>query len=167
MTPPESDVDTPDQAAETPAAEEKPKLSLDVKVDTKSACERHVTVSISREDVERYFKESFAELMPKAEVPGFRAGRAPRKLVETRFREQIADQVKGKLLMDSMTQVSEDHEFSAISEPDFDYEAIEIPKEGPLTFEFDLEVRPEFDLPEGKGLSINRANHEFSEDEVN
>ena len=59
--------------------------------------------------------------MPKAELPGFRPGRAPRKLVESRFKEHVADQVKGKLLMDSLTQMSDDQEFTAISEPDFDY----------------------------------------------
>ena len=49
--------------------------------------------------------------------------------------------------MDSMQQVTEQSDFSAISEPDFDYNAVSIPDSGPLTFEFDIEVRPEFDLP--------------------
>ena len=72
------------------------------------------------------------------------------------------DQVKGSLLMDSMTQISEEHDFSAISEPDFDFDAIEIPDEGPLTFEFDLEVRPEFDMPKWKGLKLERLTREFT-----
>lgn len=168
MTSTDTEPNVESEATEPAAegAEPKPKLALEVKVDQKSACERHITVTIPRADVDRYFKESFTELMPKAEVPGFRAGRAPRKLVESRFREQISEQVKGKLLMDSMTQVSEEHDFSAISEPDFDYDAIKLPPDGPLTFEFDLEVRPEFDLPEWKGLTIDRPTHEFSQGEV-
>ncbi len=101
--------------------------------------------------------------MPTAAVPGFRAGRAPRKLVETRFRKDVGEQVKGTLLMDSMTQVTEDEEFSAISEPDFDFDAVEVPDEGPMTFEFDIEVRPEFDLPKWKGLKIERPVREFSD----
>ena len=56
------------------------------------------------------FDKEFSELMATADVPGFRAGRAPRKLVETRFRKDVADQVKGSLLMDSLTQVTEDAE---------------------------------------------------------
>ena len=48
--------------------------------------------------------------------------------------------------MDSLAQVNEDEKLSAISEPDFDLEAVELPDEGPMTFEFDIEVRPEFDL---------------------
>ena len=134
----------------------KKKLELDVKVDSPSACQRHVTVTISQDDVNRYFDEAISEMMPTATVPGFRPGRAPRKLVESRFRKDVFEQVKGSLLMDTMSQVSEELEFSAISEPDLDYGAVEVPDEGPMTFEFDIEVRPEFDLPKWKGLKLNK-----------
>ncbi len=155
-----------DTAAETTAAPEKVKLTLEVKIDKPSACERHVTVGVSREDVDRYLKEQFDEVAPKAELPGFRAGRAPRKLVEKSFRSQVTEQVKGKLLMDSLAQISDDHEFSAISEPDFDFDKVSIPDAGPLTFEFDIEVRPEFDLPQWKGLKIERLVREYNDADV-
>jgi trigger factor len=158
-----SDTDVPVGDAST---DEKPKLSLDVKVDDPSTCQRHVTVTISRTDIDRYFSDAFDEFQPKAEVPGFRPGRAPRKLVESRFRDQVADQVKGSLLMDSVTQVSEDQDFAAISEPNFDFEAIEMPDDGPLTFEFDIEVRPEFDVPDWKGIELERPVHEYTDLEV-
>jgi trigger factor len=145
---------------------EKPKLQMEIKVDKPSACERHVTVSIARDDVERYLKEAFDELVPKAEVPGFRAGRAPRKLVQSRFKEQIVDQVTGKLLMDSLSQMGDDQEFSAISEPDFDFDTIQMPDDGPMHFEFDIEVRPEFDLPEWKGMQLERPVEDYSEEKV-
>ena len=63
--------------------EDKPKekLELDVQVTNPSACERHVTVTIARGDIERYFDDAFGEMMPTAAVPGFRIGRAPRKVV--------------------------------------------------------------------------------------
>ena len=104
--------------------------------------------------------------MPTAAVPGFRPGRAPRKLVEHRFHKDVDEQVKGSLLMDSMTQVSEEQHFAAISEPDFDLDAVEIPGEGPMTFEFDIEVRPEFDLPEWKGLLVQRPVREFDDRDI-
>src|SRR6478736_5142075 len=146
--------------------EEKQRLGLDVKIDKPSACERHVTVTIAQDDVSRYLKEAFNELMPKAELPGFRPGRAPRKLVESRFKEHVADQVKGKLLMDSLTQLTDDHQFTAISEPDFDMKSVQFPDSGPMVFEFDIEVRPEFDLPVWKGLTLERPSHEYSDAEV-
>jgi len=154
------------EAAEAAGEEAAQRLSLDVKVDSRSTCERHISVTISRDDIERYFDKEFSELMPTAHVPGFRPGRAPRKLVEARFRKDIADKVKGELLMDSLAQVNEDEKLAAISEPDFDLEAVEIPEEGPLTFEFDIEVRPEFELPKWKGLAIEKPVREFSDADV-
>ena len=142
------------------------KLSLDVKVDAPSSCQRHVTVTVSREDIDRYFDVAIADMVPNAAVPGFRKGFAPKKLVEKRFRSEVKDQVKGTLLMDSMTQATDDQSFSAISEPDFNYSAIEIPDEGDLTFEFDIEVRPEFDLPKWKGLKLEKPTRSFEKEDI-
>jgi trigger factor len=156
------------QTSETAVAEEeKPEpLKLEVKVDNRSTCERHVTVTVAREDIDRYFDKEFSELMPKAHVPGFRPGHAPRKLVENRFRKDIADKVKGDVIMNALTQVNEEQKLSAISEPDFDFEAVELPDEGPLTFEFDLEVRPEFEMPQWRGLKIDKPVREFNNADV-
>jgi trigger factor len=146
--------------------EAKEKLDLDVQVTNPSACERHVAVTISRPDIDRYFDDAFGEMMPTAAVPGFRIGRAPRKVVEHRFRDEVSDQVKSALLLDSLEQISDEQRFTAISEPNFDLEAVEVPKEGPMTFEFTIEVRPEFDMPEWKGLKLNRPVREFTDADV-
>jgi trigger factor len=142
------------------------KLELDVQITNPSACERHVTVTISRADIDRYFDNSFGEMMPTAAVPGFRIGRAPRKVVEHRFRDEVSDQVKSALLLDSLEQISEEQRFTAISEPNFDLEAVEVPKDGPMTFEFTIEVRPEFELPKWKGLKLNRPVREFTDADI-
>ncbi len=152
--------------AEANAEKEMPPLSLQVEVQTRSTCERHVTVTIPREDIERYFDKEFSDLMPTASVPGFRPGRAPRKLVETRFRKDVAGKVKSELVMASLSQVDEQEKLSPISEPEFDFEAIEMPDEGPLCFEFDIEVRPEFELPKWKGLKIEKPVREFSQADI-
>jgi trigger factor len=145
---------------------DKQQLELDVQVSTPSACERHVTVTISRDDIERYFDDAFSEMMSTAAVPGFRIGRAPRKVVENRFRDDVAEQVKSALLLDALEQISEEQRFTAISEPDFDLEAVEVPKEGPMTFEFTIEVRPEFDLPKWRGLTLKRPVRDFTDADV-
>lgn len=151
---------------ESGAPEAPKRLNLTHKVDNLSACERHVTVVVPREDIDRYLKNAFDELRGKAEIPGFRPGRAPRKLVESRFRDRISDQVKGELLMDSMGQLSEDQVFTAIGEPDFDAATLKLPESGPFTFEFNIEVRPEFDLPKWQGLKLEKLVADFSEDDV-
>ncbi|MFV2066074.1 MAG: trigger factor [Pirellulales bacterium] len=155
-----------DDGLEPTGGDETQPLHLTVDIEPVSACERHVTVTIAREDIDRYCDEAFSEMMPSSTVPGFRPGRAPRKLVEHRYRKEVLEKVKNSLLIDSMGQVSEEQNLTAIGEPDFDLEAVDVPEEGPMTFEFDLEVRPEFDMPEWKGLTVQRPVREFSDSDV-
>jgi trigger factor len=147
-------------------AEEAQPLDLKVDVKSPSACERRVTVTISRADIDRYYDNAYGELMPTSAVPGFRIGRAPRKIVEHRYKDEVTNQVKSSLLMDSLGQISDEKTFTAISEPNFDLDAVEVPDEGPMTFEFTIEVRPEFDMPEWKGLKLKRLTREFTDQDV-
>jgi len=78
----------------------------------------------------------------------------------------VIDRVKGSLLMDSLSQITDDASFSAISEPDFDYESIELPEDGDFRFEFSVEVRPEFETPEIKGLELTRPVEELTDEDV-
>lgn len=141
-------------------------LQIDTKIEQTSTCERHVVVTVPQSEVARYREDVFAEVAPKAELPGFRAGKAPRKLVESRFKSQVDERVKNSLVMDSLQQVTDSGEFSAISEPDFDYEAVELPDEGDFRFEFTIEVRPEFETPQWQGLKLERPVCELTDEHV-
>jgi trigger factor len=141
-------------------------LKLEVAIDKVSACERRVRVTVPREDIDRYRDLALGDMMPAAMLPGFRPGRAPRRLVSSRFKAELSDQIRSKLLADAMTQVSEQEKLSPISEPDLDVNAVIMPDDGAMTFEFTIEVRPEFDLPDWKGLSIRRPSRTISDADV-
>lgn len=133
------------------------KLDLQVKIEKPSSCERHVVVTVPRAEIDRYFRQSYDEIAPKADLPGFRPGKVPRKLLESKFKKTVADQVKSSLVMDSLQQITDGGEFSAIAEPDMDYGAVKLPDIGDFTFEFKIEVRPEFNTPDWKGLSLTKS----------
>jgi len=153
-------------AAVAEAAEGQQPLNVEIEVSTVSTCQRRVKVTIPRDDIDRYHDEAVAELVPSAQLPGFRPGRAPRSLVGQRFKTELNDQIRSKLLNDAMQQVSEREKLAVISEPDLDVAAVVLPDEGPMTFEFSVEVRPEFELPKWKGLSIRRPSREITDDDV-
>jgi len=162
----ETDVDMALPGDDEESDDEQQSLDLNVSVEKRGACQRHLTVSVSRDDINRYFDKEFSELVEKAEVPGFRPGHTPRKLIETRFRKDVSERVKGTLLMDAIGQATDDEDLSVISEPDLDVDAVKLPDDGPMTFEFDVEVRPEFDVPQWKGLTVNKPVREFSASDV-
>ncbi|MBR2584543.1 MAG: trigger factor [Thermoguttaceae bacterium] len=137
-------------------------INMDVDIQEVSSCQRHIKVTIPREEVDKFFEQEFDELSEKAIVPGFRVGKAPRKIVEKRFKKDISDRVKQTMLLDSLAQISESKDFTPISEPDLDIMKIVLPKEGPFIYEYNIEVRPNFDLPNWKGLKIDKPVHEVS-----
>jgi len=155
-----------DPAVETPEEETVEPLKIELDVKEESACERHVTITVPEEEIARYFDKEFDELVPEAEIPGFRPGHAPRKLVEKRMRKDVAERVKSNIVVDAISQANEDADMTPISEPDFEYDSFELPEEGPMTFEFNVEVRPNFDLPDWKGLKLERPVRDFSDEDV-
>ena len=152
-------------AADNAGLEPKP-LTLDVAIENVSTCQRKVKVTIPRTDIDRAFEEAIGDLMPTALLPGFRPGRAPKRLVSSRFKTELGDQVRSKLLTDAMSQVTETEKLAPISEPELDVAAVILPDEGPMTFEFSIEVRPEFELPAWKGLAIKRPTRSISDADV-
>ncbi|MDR0869771.1 MAG: trigger factor [Planctomycetaceae bacterium] len=141
-------------------------LQLTTDIQKVSSCERRVKVTVPRPEIDRYFQKEFTDLEKTAYVPGFRSGKAPRSLVEKRFKKDASERVRYSLVFDALSQVNNSDELTPISEPDFDFNALTLPNDGPFVFEFNIEVRPEIDLPEWKGLKIEKKTREFSAEDV-
>src|SRR4051794_14111573 len=161
----EHDLETP-TGAEDETQTPPRKLDLDVQISDVGPCKKHLKIAIAHAEIERQFDESLGTMKREAAVPGFRPGRAPRQLVEKRFRKQVAEQVKSTLLMAALEQLDEDHKLNPITQPNLDIAAIELPDEGPMTFEMDVEVRPEFAIPAYKALTVKRPIKTIGEGDV-
>lgn len=161
---------TPDASESVEAAtatEEKPaKLHQAVEIQDVGPCKKHIKVSIERQDIDGRFADKFKELVSDANVSGFRPGKAPRKIIERRFRKEVGEQIKSEMLLASLEQLAEEHDIAPLSMPDINPNNIEMPENGPMVYEFSVEVRPQFDLPEYKGLKLRRPVHTFTEEEV-
>lgn len=151
---------------ELPAEAGPYRLNLEVDIQKVGPCKRHVKVRIPRQDIDFFQNDAIHELVNTAAVPGFRPGHVPRKLVEKRFKKEVGDQVKQKVLMQSLERLGDEHQLDAIAEPDFDVENLTLPDEGDFSYEFDVEVRPEFDLPDYATLELERPLHAVTESDV-
>ncbi|ODU00364.1 MAG: trigger factor [Planctomycetes bacterium SCN 63-9] len=147
-------------------AEPKRKLEIDVQIQDVGPCKKHLKVTIPREEIEKQFEDSLGSFQRDAQVPGFRPGKAPRQLVVKRFRKQVADQVKSSLLMSSLEQIGEEHNLNPITQPQLDIEAIELPDSGPMSFDMEVEVRPEFEVPDYTGIKAERPVKEITPADV-
>lgn len=154
-------------ASEETAVAEEHKLPEDkITVEDAGTLKKKVTVQVDRRKIDAKFNEMFGELGRTAQVPGFRIGHAPRRLIEKRFGKEVADDVRNAILGEAIGKALEDAEFKPLGEPDIKLDEIELPDSGDLTFDFEMEVAPEFDLPDYKGIEITRPVIEITEERI-
>lgn len=149
-------VETPEKD-ESEAKEESKKLRQQVEISDVGPCKKHIKVTVNREDIDARMGDHFTKLVKEANVTGFRPGKAPRKLIEKRYHSEVAKQVKAEVLYASLEQLGDDHDVAPLAPPEIDPDKIEIPEKGELMYEFDVEVRPDFDLPTYRGLKLKRV----------
>ncbi|HVT89793.1 MAG TPA: trigger factor [Tepidisphaeraceae bacterium] len=154
------------QAAVEEQQEEKA-FDYPIKIEDAGPATKKVTVEIPRDRIEQKIQEQFKELRQQAAIPGFRVGHAPQKLIEKRFSNDIKEQVKRTLVSESYEQAIEKNKLQVIGEPQFDNpDAIKLPDEGPLSYSFQVEVQPDFKLPDMSGLKVKKPKIQVNDENV-
>jgi trigger factor len=137
-----------------------------VTIEDAGPCKKKVIIEIPEETIKSATDKQYGELRKDALVPGFRKGRAPRRLLEKRFGKDTKEAIKLKLLAEASESAIKDNKLQTLGEPDVDYEKIEMPVEGPMKFDFEVEVRPELELPKLEGIPVSRTKLEVGDEQV-
>lgn len=173
QTTPEAAAEPTSETTSTPEApiaeggdEPKKKLKQTVEIKDVGPCKKHIKVSVDRADVDDSIEKKYKELVGESWIPGFRPGKAPRQVVVRKFKKDVNDRVKGELLLASLEQLADDFDVAPLSPPDLKTDNLEIPDKGDFIYEFNVEVRPHFELPEYKGLKLKKPVRDFTEADV-
>ncbi len=137
-----------------------------VVVEDAGPCKKKVTIEVPEETIKDMADEQYRELRREAVLPGFRKGRAPRRLLEKRFGKETSESVKLKLLAEASEAAIKGKELDVLTDPDIDYEHIDLPETGPMKFDFEVEVRPEFELPALEGIGVTRPKLEVTDEQI-
>ncbi|MBK7404149.1 MAG: trigger factor [Phycisphaerales bacterium] len=128
---------------------------------------KKITIEIPAETVAAKLRDSLDTLSVEAELPGFRKGRVPRRLVERRFGETVKREAKGQMVAEAYSRAVEEHKLQVLGEPSSEMlEGLSIEEGKPLTVEIEVEVLPEFVLPELKGVKVYKPKLEIADDDV-
>src|SRR3954453_10409662 len=96
-------------------AEKDEKLHQTVDIKDIGPCKKYIKVTVDRGDIDKLLDEKFTELVRDSEIPGFRPGKAPRKVITRRYHKEVTNQVRGQLLLASLEQLAEDHDVAPLS----------------------------------------------------
>lgn len=125
---------------------------------------KKLLVSVGADEVEKKYDELLQEFVKVARLPGFRPGKAPAKMVAKRFAKEIREELNGKLLQDAYRKGLEESKLNVMQLIEAPEEDVRRGQDNELVFVVD--VHPEFNLPEYKGLPVTVAPEEATDAEI-
>lgn len=137
---------------------------LKVSVEKPAAWSRRLTITVPAERIEREKKQAVQRLAKRVKMPGFRQGRVPAGVMEKRFGPAIEQEAIEKVIGDAYRQALESEKLQPITEgsiDNFNYEP-----GSDLTFNVDLDVRPEIELERLGGFAVVREQPAVGDEQV-
>ncbi len=104
---------------------------------------------------------SFARL---AKIPGYRPGKAPRSVIEKRFRKEIHDELTKKLVSKSYYDAIEQKQLRVVSLTNL--EDVQFGEDKSMRFLATVVTAPEFELPEYKNIPVQLPSTKVAEEDV-
>jgi trigger factor len=124
-----------------------------------------INVEVPFTELEPEFDRAFKQLAQQVRLPGFRPGKAPRKLLEARVgREAMLDQVVGEAVPGRYSEAVTTSAVQPLGQPEIEITQKEYDKD--LVFTAEVDVRPEIELPDLSTLEITVDPIEVADDEV-
>ncbi|MGO4543180.1 trigger factor [Paenibacillus sp. 2TAB23] len=124
-----------------------------------------IDVEVEAEKVTVALDQAFKKVVQKVNVPGFRKGKVPRGIFESRFGiESLYQDAIDILLPDAYSEAVSEHNLEPVDRPEIDVE--QFAKGETFKFKAKVIVKPEVTLGEYKGLEVETAVAEVTEEEI-
>lgn len=137
---------------------------MNIEIQDVSVSRKTLVVTLDKSEVEAVHRSVVAEIAKVASLPGFRSGKAPLTVVEKRYAKEIEGEFKSKVVNKAYSDGLEQSKLEVFGIVDVKEGVIEPSLSAAVTFTVDL--RPEFPLPEYKGLSTEVAAVEVTDADV-
>ena len=124
-----------------------------------------LTIEVSAEDLEKAMQSAYQKAKGRISIPGFRKGKAPRKMIEQMYGKGIfLEDAVNALIPEHYSKALSECELEIVSQPQIDVTQMEPGKA--LIFTAEVAVKPEVTLGEYKGVEVPKGEIEVTEEEI-
>lgn len=124
-----------------------------------------LSIEVDEQEFEKDIDAAFRKIAREVRIPGFRPGKAPRRILEARLGKETG---RTEALRDALpsyyTQAVRQHEVDVVAPPEIDIKAGE--DAGPVTFDAVVEIRPHIQLPGYQGLRVEIPSPEATDEDI-
>ena len=124
-----------------------------------------LTIEVSAEEFEKAIEGAYQKSKNKISIPGFRKGKAPRKMIEQMYGKEIFyEDAANALVPDAYDKALEECTEEIVSSPKVDLVQAEAGK--PFIFTAEVALKPPVTLGKYKGVKIDKVDVDVTEDEI-
>ena len=124
-----------------------------------------LTIEVPFEELKPNLDKAYREVAQQVRVPGFRPGHVPPRVIDQRFgRGAVLEQAVNDAVPEFYSKAVAEHDVVPLSQPDLEITKLDDGKE--LAFTAEVDVRPNFDLPDVEAMSVTVDNAEVDPDQV-
>ncbi|MFA5729833.1 MAG: trigger factor [Candidatus Paceibacterota bacterium] len=130
-----------------------------------STIKRKAEVEVTPEEFENYYTQALSEISKGVELPGFRKGKVPEKIVEDKVsQEGVLGEAAEAAVRDNWIKIVKESKIEAISQPKV--EVVKVARGNPFVFTAEFEILPEIKLPDLKSIKIKKEEIKIEEKEI-
>ncbi len=129
-----------------------------------NSCKRNLAVEIPSDELNQEMDKIAQEYARNAKVPGFRPGKAPLSIIRQRYGSDLVKDATQKIIERCWKEALEEHKLQPLAQPIV--ENLNNKPGSPLKFTLSFEIRPELEVKDYKGLSVDLAPPEAPEEEL-
>jgi trigger factor len=137
---------------------------MKVEVETEPQGISTLRIELPPEDVRKEWDAIANNYARHARIPGYRPGKAPRQVIEKKFRKEIQDELTKALVSRSYHEAIAKKELRVVSLTDVG--DVEFGEDRSMRFRATVVTAPEFELPEYKNIPVQLPNSAVSEADI-
>ncbi|MBI3300531.1 MAG: trigger factor [Deltaproteobacteria bacterium] len=137
---------------------------MKVTIEPLSLVQKKITFEIPSERVGEEIEKAYRTFQHSARVKGFRAGKAPRPLLERHFGERVAAEVSSLLVEESYAKALEEHPLQVVARPHIVAEKLVLGQ--PFRYSATVEVRPDITVTDYEGIEVEKQVRTVEEQEI-
>lgn len=142
----------------------KRKGCMQATIEDLSSVKKIIHIEVPQETVQLEIDSAYQSLNKTAKIKGFRPGKVPRSVLQRMFRKEVYDEVKAKLIQESLIEAIQANALNIVGEPALDVPELE--EKAAYKFKSTVELKPTLPPIDYKGLSLKKKKYEVSEAEL-